>query len=403
MTYFGGLIEAPVVGFLDEEVDGADINSAYPSKMVSMPCMRAGHGTWKVSRGTVPDSRIGHALVTWDVSRSGTSTPPFTVRRKSGAVSAPLVGRRTWVALAELQAALPWFASSIVVHKVMHWEPSCDCGEPLFFLSELYDYRLAVKDSMADMEFGSSEWEEASCLERAIKLIINSIYGKLAQMRYGVGPYTNLHYASYITGSTRGQVRTKTWEAERAGGTVVYQHTDSVLTVGVKVFDEGKKLGAWGKEKSSTGFLVIQPGLAMSLYSNTKVASRGVRVRDFTLAAWEWYQKADLSLHPDTWPKLRTVQSVMITRRQAIARGKPRLAGSFETKITDSQVTSAKRDYSRASPVPGNPCAWAVPPVEYVWDQATVEDLREHRSALDRRRRAGEFDEELAVDVARIV
>jgi hypothetical protein len=184
---------------------------------------------------------------------------------------------------------------------------------------------------------------------------------------------------------------------------VVYQHTDSVLTVGVKVLDEGKKLGAWGKEKSSTGFLVIQPGLAMSLYSNTKVASRGVRVRDFTLAAWEWYQKADLSLHPDTWPKLRTVQSVMITRRQAIARGKPRLAGSFETKITDSQVTSAKRDYSRASPVPGNPCAWAVPPVEYVWDQATVEDLREHRSALDRRRRAGEFDEELAVDVARVV
>lgn len=399
MTYFGGLIEAPVVGFLDQEVDGADINSAYPSKMISMPCMRAGHGAWKVSRGTAPESKIGHALVTWDVSRSETSTPPFTVRRKSGAVTAPLVGRRTWVSLAELQAALPWFSTSIVVHRVMHWEPSCDCGEPLFFLGELYDYRLAVKDSMATMEPGSLEWEEASCLERAIKLIINSIYGKLAQMRYGVGPYTNLHYATYITGSTRGQVRTKTWEVERAGGTVVYQHTDSVLTVGVKVLDEGKKLGAWGKEKPSRGLLVIQPGLAMSLHSNTKVAHRGVRAHDFTKAAWDWYQTADLSRHPDTWPKLRTVQTVMITRRQAIARGKPRLAGSFETKITDSQVTSAKRDYSRASPVPGNPCAWAVPPVEYVWDQATVEDLREHRSALDRRRRAGEFDEEL-VDIS---
>ena len=403
MTYYGGLIEAPVVGYLDQDVDGADINSAYPSKMVSMPCMRAGHGAWKVSRGTVPDSRIGHALVTWDVSRSGTSTPPFTVRRKSGAVTAPLVGRRTWVSLAELQAAVPWFGPDIVVHKVMHWEPACDCGEPLFFLSELYDRRLEVKESMRVVEPGSVEWEELSCLERAVKLIINSIYGKLAQMRYGVGPYTNLHYASYITGSTRGQVRTKTWEVERAGGTVVYQHTDSVLTVGVKVLDEGKDLGAWGKEKPSSGLLVIQPGLAMSLFSNTKVASRGVRVRDFTLAAWEWYQKTDLSLHPDTWPKLRTTQQVMITRRQAIARGKPRLAGSFETKVTDSQVTSSKRDYSRAAPVPGNPCAWAVPPVTYVWDQATVDDLREHKSALDRRRRAGEFDEELAVDVARVL
>lgn len=403
MTYFGGLIEAPVVGFLDQDVDGADINSAYPSKMISMPCMRAGHGAWKVSRGIVPDSKIGHALITWDVSSSGTSTPPFTVRRKSGAVTAPLVGRRTWVSLAELQAAGPYFSSDIVVHRVLHWEPSCSCVEPLFFLSELYDSRLAVKASMKSMVPGSVEWEEASCLERAIKLIINSIYGKLAQMRYGVGPYTNLHYASYITGATRGQVRQRTWEIERSGGTVVYQHTDSVLSVGTPVVDEGAALGAWGREKPSSGFLVIQPGLAMSLYSNTKVASRGVRVRDFTLAAWSWYQSADLTLHPDQWPKLRTCQQVMITRRQAIARGKPRLAGSFETKVTDSQVTSSKRDYSRASPVPGNSSAWSVPPVEYVWDQADVSDLREHRSALDRRRRAGDFDEELAVDVARVL
>lgn len=401
MTYFGGLIEAPVVGLLDEDVDGADINSAYPSKMISMPCMRAGHGTWKVSRGTVPDSLIGHALVTWDVSRSGTSTPPFTVRRKSGAVTSPLVGRRTWVALAELQAATPWFGPDIVVHKVVHWVPDCECSEPLFFLAELYDERARIKDTMRTMTPGSSEWWEASCHERAIKLIINSVYGKLAQMRYGVGPYTNLHYASYITGSTRGQVRTKTWEYEQAGGTVVYQHTDSVLSVGVKVLDEGKKLGAWGKEKSSTGFLVIQPGLAMSLFSDVKVASRGVRVKDFTLAAWNWYQKADLSLHPDSWPELETRQQVMITRRQAIARGKPRLAGSFETKITKSRVTSSKRNYAGARPVPGNPSAWAIPPTDYVWDQATENDLREHKSALDRARRAGEFDEELAVDVVR--
>jgi hypothetical protein len=400
MTYYGGLIEAPVVGFLDEDVDGADINSAYPSKMISMSCMRAGHGAWKVSRGTVPDSRIGHALVTWDVSRSGTSTPPFTVRRKSGAVASPLAGRRTWVSLAELQAAMPWFVADIVVHRVIHWQPTCECEEPLFFLSELYDRRLEIKDSMRAMAPGSVEWEEASCLERAIKLIINAIYGKLAQMRYGVGPYTNLHYASYITGSTRGQVRTRTWEVERAGGTVVYQHTDSVLTVGAPVVDEGTALGVWGREKSATGFLVIQPGLAISLFSNVKVASRGVRVRDFTLAAWNWYQKTDLTQHPDTWPLLVTEQQVMITRRQAIARGKPRLAGSFENKHAESRVTSSKRNYSDAQPVPGNPCAWSVPPVDFIWDQADVSDLREHMSVLDRRRRAGEFDEELAVDVA---
>ncbi len=399
MTYYGGLIEAPVVGLLSEEVQGEDINSAYPSKMIYIPCMRAGHGSWKTSRRDVPSDLIGHALVTWDVSRSGTSTPPFTVRRRSGAVCQPLVGRRVWVALAELQAAMPRFSSSIVVHKVLYWSPECECESPLAFLADLYDERLAIKETMRDLVPESAEWWEASCKERAIKLIINSIYGKLAQTRYGLGPYTNLHFAGYVTGSTRGQVRTKTWEHENAGGTVVYQHTDSVLSVGSTVVDGGKKLGAWGKEKSSQGFLIIQPGLAMSLFCNGKVASRGVRVRDFTLAAWNWYQKTDLTQHPDTWPLLATDQTVMITRRQAIARGKPRLAGSFETKHTESRVTSNKRDYSRARQVPGNPCAWAVPATEYVWDQATVEDLREFRSLLDKRRRSGDFDEELAVDV----
>lgn len=400
MTYFGGLIEAPVVGLLSENVEGEDINSAYPSKMIHIPCMRTGHGRWKTTRGAGPVDLIGHALVTWDVSRSGTSTPPFTVRRKSGAVTQPLVGRRTWVALAELQAALPRFGADIVVHRVLHWSPECSCEPPLAFLADLYDARLVIKDSMRTMASDSTEWWEASCKEHAIKLIINSIYGKLAQMRYGVGPYTNLHYASYVTSATRGQVRTKTWEYESAGGTVVYQHTDSVLSVGCTVVDGGKKLGAWGREKPSTGFLIIQPGLAMSLFSNTKVASRGVRVKDFTGAAWNWYQQADLTAHPDTWPLLVTSQEVMITRRQALARGKPRLAGSFETKRVESRVTSNKRNYTLARPVPGNPCAWSVPPVEYVWDQADVSDLREHMSVLDRRRRAGEFDEELAVDVS---
>ena len=400
LTYYGGLIEAPVVGLLSEDVEGEDINSAYPSKMIHIPCMRAGHGSWKTSRRDVPAELIGHALVTWDVSRSKTSTPPFTVRRRSGAVCQPLVGRRIWVALAELQAALPRFASSIVVHKVLYWTPSCDCEPPLAFLADLYDERLAIKDTMRTMEPGSVEWWEASCKEQAIKLIINSIYGKLAQTRYGLGPYTNLHFAGYVTGSTRGQVRTKTWDHENAGGTVVYQHTDSVLSVGTTVVDGGKKLGAWGKEKSSQGFLIIQPGLAMSLFCKGKVASRGVRARDFTLAAWNWYQKTDLTSHPDTWPLLTSDQQVMITRRQAIARGKPRLAGSFEIKHTESRVTSNKRDYSAARPVPGNPYAWAVPPAAYVWDQATEDDLREFRSLLDKRRRSGDFDEELAVDVS---
>ena len=392
MTYFGGMIEAPVVGLLSEDVGGADINSAYPSKMINIPCMRAGHGAWVRSRGSAPAGEIGHVQVTWDVSRSSTSTPPFIVRRKSGAVAQPLIGRRVWATLAEAQMAMKWFPGDVVAHQAYVWEPSCTCEPPLGFLAGLYDYRLSVKSSMELLEPGSPEWEELSCVEQAVKLIINSIYGKLAQSKNGLGPYTNLHFASYVTGATRAQVREKTWEIESAGGTVVYQHTDSVLHVKHAVIDEGKGLGKWGAEKPSKQFLIIQPGLALSLTGFGKKASRGVRLADFIPAAQAWFKSVDLTLHPGKWPKLRTEQSVMISRRQALARGKPRLAGSFETKITESTVVAAKRDYERASPVPGNPQAWKVPPIVFVYDMAGPDDLREFKSRLDQRRQSGEFD-----------
>lgn len=393
MTYFGALIEGPVVGRLAQPVDGADINSAYPSKMIHVPCMRSGHGQWVKHRGSQPMvGPLGHVLVSWDIRAHNTSTPPFIVRRRSGSVAQPLVGFRVWVTLAEYQAAVRRFGYDVVMHQGWEWVPECDCGNVLAFLSDLYDARLAIKTTMSSMTEGSVEWEEASCRERALKLIINSIYGKLAQSKNGLGPYTNLHYASYVTGSTRAQVREKTWEIEAAGGTVVYQHTDSVLSVGVKVLNEGESLGKWGLEKTSHDFLVIQPGLALSTTGRGKIASRGVRIGDFIPAALEWASKADLTLHPRNWPPLVTEQTVMISRRQALARGKPQLAGSFQTKITSSSVIAAKRDYEQASPVPGNPEAWRIPPIDMVRDMATIDDLVQFKSRLDRRRRAGEFD-----------
>jgi hypothetical protein len=84
MTYFGGLIETPVLGQLDEPVDEADINSAYPSHMLSLPCMRDGHGRWVSVPGSrlseAPAGSLGYVLASWDVQTE--STPPFLVRTK---------------------------------------------------------------------------------------------------------------------------------------------------------------------------------------------------------------------------------------------------------------------------------------------------------------------------------
>lgn len=399
LDYFGGLIETPVVGLVQGQVDEEDINSAYPSRMIHLPCMRAGHGQWYTVRpagGPIPQGyEVGHALVSWIVPGGVTSTPPFIVRSRNGRVSQPLTGRKVWVTLAELYAALERFPDTVFVHRIAYWDDECECPPPFEFLADLYNARLDTKELMALVPKGSPEWMELDDIQRTIKLIINSIYGKLAQTRPEPGPFTNLHYASYITGSTRAQVRRKAWEVEDAGGTVVYQHTDSVLSTGGRPSDGGSLLGAWGLEKPSTDFLIIQPGLAMSLgtASSGKCASRGAHIRDFTLAAWNWYQNTDLTQYPATWPRLVIEQDSMVSLRLAMARGKPHLAGSFEHRTTEINVLSRKRDYSRCTPLPGSPTAWIVPPVVRVEDPVTcIEDVRIYRSILDRRRRAGEFD-----------
>lgn len=395
LTYFGGMIETPVVGLVPGKVDQVDLNSAYPAQMIHLPCLNAGHGTWKTRRGDWTDrwtgprkAVIGHVRATWAVK--GTSTPPFMVRGRNGGVSQPLAGLRTWVTLAEYQAARERFGADVRAHETWWWEQSCDCGNPLAFLGDLYARRLALKDAMKAEIKDSTTWQTLNCRQNAIKLVINSIYGKLAQQRPTPGKYTNLHWASYITGATRAEVRRETWRREAEGGTVVYQHTDSVLSVGGQPIDGGKALGAWGLEDPANDFLVLQPGLAVSL-GGGKSATRGVSRDVFTRVATEFATTEDLTTHPTTWPELLIEDERMVTLHLALHRGKPETAGLFLPHPLKVKACSSKRDLERAVPIEGIPTAWAVPPWEFVHEQATLADIRAYRSMMIKRALRGEL------------
>lgn len=404
MTYFGGLIEADVLGLIDQPVDEVDINSAYPSKAIQLPCMAIGHGKWHRQRGDViaPPGAVGHVLATWAVD-SDTSTPPFVVRTPQGTVRQPLSATRVWVSLPEYEAAVERFPNDVIAVESVWWQPHCGCVNPLGWLSQVYDARQAIKAEMKGLTEGSPEWQALNCRQEAIKLVINSAYGKTAQQRPDYGRYTNLHWASYITGATRAQVRRETWGREAQGGLVVYQHTDSVLSIGGDPQDGGKALGAWGLEHQSHGLVIVQPGLAVSMIHG-KVASRGVQADPFRRAVERWlypwsdlatrttHEPVDLTQHPMTWTPLTIGREMMISRRMAIARGKPGLAGAFQPMPLTVKFRTGKRDLRAAQPVPGNPQAWAVPPVPLVQAQATLDDLRDFKTELTRRILAGEFD-----------
>lgn len=416
LTYFGGMIETPVVGLVQGEVDEVDINSAHPHKMVNMPCMRKGCGEW-VTHDTAPGEEIliGHVEAKWMISKK-TSTPPFILRREDGRVGMPwMMNKWTWVSLAEYQAAVEEFGyRDIKCREVVYWKPDCTCGnpKPFKFLEKLYNERLAIKSRMKRLEGHglkeSSMWWKLSVQEQAIKLIINSVYGKLAQQDPMPGAFTNLHFASYITGATRAQVRRETWAREKQGGTVVYQHTDSVLSQGGKPVDGGKELGAWGMEKKTHDFMIMQPGLATSAQlvwvededhehggywkPKGKTASRGCRMDVFIESAIKYANTTDLTKHPTEWPKMVTKQKVMVSRRQALAWGKPHLAGSFQDKVTEISPVSPKRDIENAYQMPGCPTAWIVPPLDYIENPATLEDVLRMRGHYRKKREAGEYD-----------
>lgn len=397
MTYFGGLIETPVLGQLSVPVDEADINSAYPSHMLSLPCMRDGHGRWVSKPGSkfsdVPRGSLGYVLASWIVETE--STPPFLVRTKDGLVRQPLIGGSIWVSLPEYETALEQFPDSVTAHHVAYYVQECECENPLLFLSDLYDKRAAIKLQMKDVEIGTDAWLLLSCMEQAIKLVINSIYGKFAQRRPQLGRFTNMHYASHITGCTRAQVRRESWDREKQGGTVVYTHTDSVLSIGGSPTDGGKDLGKWGLEKQSHGFTVIQPGLAVAI-DGGKVASRGCGAKEFREGVEQWLLSVDLTQPPRKWPAIPIKRVFMLGRRLAIHEGTPHLAGNFVRRDFNPGFTSEKRNMDAATPLEGNPNAWRIPPCQLVYadDIATYADIKSFESELSRIIAEGHHDDD---------
>ena len=345
------------------------------------------------------------------------------VRDKYSLVYQPLTGENIWVTIPEFLAGINRFncnvtykqikesdidTSNVIVtgndyshhaikaNKIVHWIKDCKCAPPLAFLQDLYNKRLLIKQSMKSLEDGSPEWYELNCRQNAIKLVINSCYGKLAQRRPTLGKYTNLHLASMITGATRAKVRERTWYQEDNNGIVVYQHTDSVLSIGGKPQHQGTGLGLWGLEdKLTINPVILQPGLMHGL-NGGKTASRGVGKTDFYTAVAKWSETTDFTMPPVRWPILTVPTRRMISRRMAISRNKPELAGVFEDSTMEISIgQTMKRQIENAYriAVKTQPGMWTVPPIIRVADPATLKDVEDQQLELMQQELTGDFDD----------
>jgi hypothetical protein len=172
-AYTGGRFEVPEIGYVGE-LHGYDINSAYPHITRDLPCLA--HGAFRRVREYVPGA-IGVYLAG---SRTTGKFAPFAFRTKEktpdGLAQTAIYyahGGKRWVWQDELAIARKHFgADAIPVYDGYVWEPSCadnDCdGKPFANIPELYELR---KEYVA----------QGNGIEKVIKLILNSLYGKTAQ------------------------------------------------------------------------------------------------------------------------------------------------------------------------------------------------------------------------------
>lgn len=267
-AYYGGRFERSVYGHWYRPLWLADINSAYPAAMMSVPCLE--HGRWIKSKTPAEDMDRRYALVLGSFTGRGEAPLYYGLpfRRKDKTICFPRAGRGWYWAFEVAAAKHQVFYPEVLWYYVS----SCDC-KPLGFVGDMFTERFKLGKTSKGM---------------AIKLVMNSIYGKMVQS-VGIPKFSNPIWGSYLTAMCRTQIMNKVHEesdCEKQGACgldVLMIATDSIMkTSDFKTITPDKSvLGGWDVTCEESGGFVAQPGLwfPMTAFDSgeVKVKSRGIR------------------------------------------------------------------------------------------------------------------------------
>lgn len=256
-AFYGGRFELIQRGFIGE-CYLYDINSAYPYALTTMPDLT--QGRWISSNRINPKAALGFFHIRADIDNS-VKVAPFPFRTKGNRIIYPVGEFEPDVTLEELKAV---DGDPRIRYKILEsyqFIPNKNCRYPFKkFIEDLYYKRLKLK-------------EEDNPLERAIKIVLNSIYGKMAQrVNNRIGNIFSPVIASYITGFTRAQLyrfmRDNNLERD-----VVAFATDSIATRRKIPNLNSKKLGEMKLDKEATDVIFLSNGFYLF---NGKWKRRGI-------------------------------------------------------------------------------------------------------------------------------
>lgn len=295
-AYAGGRIEICKLGHICDPIFDYDINSAYPSVMVDLPCL--GHGYWKHSNRGIPPRGFTLVHIRYSFIH-GLNFYPLFFRTEMMQILFPSEGEG-WYWYPEYEAALNCMGQ-IDVLEWYHFEQEC-LHRPFSWIPEYYETRKKwVKNP-------DEEWQRGG--EKIIKLGLNSLYGKTAQQlggKNGVAPtYHQMEWAGFITSSTRARLY-RVAETDREA--IIAFATDGLFSrriLHTGLSKSQKVLGEWEEKQPRPSGLTIAMAGVYWLHNEIKGYdhfSRGfdkesMETPDRVLQAWErGLHEIDIPMH----------------------------------------------------------------------------------------------------------
>lgn len=306
-AYYGGRAETTCIGHVPGPIYQWDINSAYPAALLHLPCLI--HGSWKFVRGRPNASTVWVANVRFrhPQQRLLYNLP---VRKTDGNIFFPRYGEGhywSWELLAAEQAGteFQWINGWV-------YEKHCQC-KPFEWVSGAYMERLRLGKSGKGY---------------ALKLGLNSIYGKIAQS-IGYAPWANPVWAGLITAWCRAHIIKAYMDNP---DDVLMIMTDGMFIRHKPNLPISDKLGEWDVVCHDNLF-VVQPGIYF-LPGITK--TRGVPLGRIQAVEGEFRDAYMGFVRTHQIPPAIPIPvDNFITMRQALARRKWHLAGTWDRTTRD--------------------------------------------------------------------
>lgn len=326
-SYFGGWFEIFAHGLIPSSSYEYDIHSAYPHIIASLPCLL--HGIWRSGTGNLPDldRRRVYTLISATISGFDERCGSMLHRNPLGRVYRPNT-TRGWFWLHEINAAQrAGLISTIDIHEWASYQP-CDCSPPIQEISDLYTERLRVGKKTPE--------------GKALKLIMNSCYGKTAQS-VGKPKYANPIYASLITATCRTMILDAISTHPNGTRDLLMVATDGVFfrTPHPSLRVTKDTLGTW-EAKRRENLTLFLPGMywddttreQIRAGQTPKPKSRGINADDFAACIHELDTQFSNLLDrvrldkEATWPTMTSrLTFAMVSAKQALARGKWNMCG----------------------------------------------------------------------------